>query len=160
MVSSRSMQHKLSLWRFVLVPSRRVRKGPGRRPMSLKRQQFMVVSSGVAARRCAGGRDQPHGKPQLAQRIQGLPERRHSTFRATPGPIDHNGDLCAVLVRSRADRDCRPAPCRRNGARDRNRDQSCTVPDQPEPSPLSAVANRPAPGARVVSEPPVEAENG
>lgn len=51
------MQHKLSLWSCV-VSSRRVRKGPGRRPMSAKRQLFLkLLAQGwtpAAARREVG----------------------------------------------------------------------------------------------------------
>jgi len=52
------MQHKLSLWRVVLSVSRRVKKGPGRRPQSAKRQQFLkLLAQGwtsAAARREVG----------------------------------------------------------------------------------------------------------
>lgn len=85
----------------VVVSSRRVRKGPGRRPQSAKRQQFLKLLAQdwiLAATRREVGVSRSTG--QLAGWSRGAPQRRHSTLRASPGPLDYPSDFVTIPLRA------------------------------------------------------------
>src|SRR5215216_5603034 len=88
----------------VLSSSRRVMKGPGRRPLSAKRQQFMSLrgrgwSIRGAAREIGISRTTAQ---QLVAGLQGLSTRTAGRLRASPRTAGRAPDQPEVLVAGRA----------------------------------------------------------
>jgi len=88
----------------------------------------------------SGGRRVAERWQQLGSRVQDLPQRGSRRVRASTGPAHGSGSERPVLVRGRADRDRRPAPCRAEHPSGRPPAGSGTLDDLP----VSCTATPPA----------------